>query len=117
MTELKDNISRFTNKRTWKEKSEEWRTKIKVTQTLNRLQSYVLGEDDPQTSKPVEMTPAQVKAAQVLLNKAMPDLSQADITNTSDTPIDYKALIANLTDKLGPERAKELLEAIGHVTH
>ncbi len=51
---------------------------IQTTQLLKRLQAFTLGEIDPQTRKPVEMTPAQVKAATTLLKKTMPDLQSVE---------------------------------------
>lgn len=50
------------------------REKIRTSQLLNRLHAYALSEDDPQTLKPVDLTPSQVKAIEVLLRKALPDL-------------------------------------------
>ena len=45
---------------------EHWRKKIKTGAILNRLNSHTLGE--------IEMTPSQIQAARILLNKTMPDL-------------------------------------------
>ena len=51
---------------------------IQTTQLLKRLQAFSLGENDPQTSKPVELSPAQVKAITTLLKKTMPDLQSIE---------------------------------------
>jgi hypothetical protein len=53
------------------------RLRIQVSQLINRLQGCAMGK--------VEMTPAQMKAAEVLLKKALPDLSQVEQHNTGDT--------------------------------
>lgn len=45
---------------------EETRAKIKTSQLLNRLQDHVLGS--------VELSSTQVRAAEVVLRKALPDL-------------------------------------------
>lgn len=45
----------------------EVRQKIQASQLINRLQSHAFGE--------VEMTPTQLKAAEILLKKSIPDLS------------------------------------------
>ena len=45
---------------------EHWRKKIATTAILNRLNSHTLGE--------IEMTPSQIQAARILLNKTLPDL-------------------------------------------
>ena len=49
--------------------SDATRAKIQVTQLINRLQANANGE------LPKEMTPGQVRSAQILLNKALPDLT------------------------------------------
>lgn len=46
---------------------EETRLKIKVSQLINRLTAHASGE--------VELTPTQVRAIEILLRKALPDLS------------------------------------------
>lgn len=46
------------------------REKIRASQIINRLENHALGECD--------MTPTQVKAAEVLLRKTLPDLSAID---------------------------------------
>mgnify|MGYP003325332733 FL=1 len=51
---------------------EEAREKIKTTQLINRLQNHGLGK--------VEMTQTQVRAVEVLLRKAVPDLSSVQLT-------------------------------------
>ena len=51
---------------------------IQTTQLIKRLQAFSLSENDPQTNKPVDMTPAQVKAATTLLKKTMPDLQSIE---------------------------------------
>lgn len=47
---------------------DEVRAKIQASQLINRLTKHALGE--------TEMTATQVKAAEILLKKSMPDLSQ-----------------------------------------
>jgi len=46
---------------------ERTREKIRTTQIMKRLQAHVFGE--------IELTPAQVRSAEVLLRKSLPDLS------------------------------------------
>lgn len=52
---------------------DETRAKIKTSQLINRLQSYVLGE--------VKLDSGQVTAALGLLRKTIPDLSQTENKN------------------------------------
>ena len=49
-----------------KHHDEQTRTKIQASQLINRLTDHVLGN--------VEMSASQVRAAEVLLKKALPDL-------------------------------------------
>lgn len=46
------------------------RTKIQVSQLLNRLQNHAFGE--------VELNATQLRAIEILLKKTLPDLSQVD---------------------------------------
>ena len=52
--------------------SDEIRTKIQASQLINRLQGHVMGT--------VKMSPTQVKAAQILLSKSVPDLSRVEMS-------------------------------------
>lgn len=65
---------------------DETRAKIKTSQLINRLYGHAVGE--------IEMTPTQVRAAEVLLKKTLPDLTAAEITQ--DTTVRY---VARLPDK------------------
>jgi hypothetical protein len=56
-----------------KQHADKTRQKIKVTQIVNRLNKVVIGE--------VEMTAQQIKAAEILLRKALPDLSAVHSTD------------------------------------
>lgn len=53
---------------------ERTRAKIQTSQIINRLQSFVNGE--------VELSAAQVTAAQTLLRKTLPDLAATEISGT-----------------------------------
>ena len=57
------------------------RDHIEVKKIVNRLQAHLLGEIDPSTDEPMELTPSQMKAAEILLRKALPDLSAVEQTN------------------------------------
>jgi hypothetical protein len=60
---------------------EETRLKIKVTQLLNRLTAHAAGE--------VELSPTQVRAIEILLRKALPDLSNMTV-NGDTAPITFQ---------------------------
>lgn len=50
---------------------EETRARIQASQLINRLQRHVDGE--------VEMTQTQIRAAEILLNKSLPNLTASDV--------------------------------------
>lgn len=49
---------------------EETRLKIQASQIVNRLQDHIFGK--------IELTPTQVRCAEVLLKKTIPDLSSTE---------------------------------------
>lgn len=51
---------------------EEVKAKIRTSQLINRLNSFVMGE--------IELSPAQVTAALGLIKKRLPDLAATDMT-------------------------------------
>jgi hypothetical protein len=51
---------------------EDTRLKIQTSQLINRLNSHAVGK--------VDLSPTQVKAIEILLRKALPDLSAVDAT-------------------------------------
>jgi hypothetical protein len=51
---------------------EETRAKIQTSQLLNRLQDHVFGK--------CELTPTQVRAAEICLRKTIPDLTATEMT-------------------------------------
>ncbi len=59
--------------------SEHVRLKIKTAQLVNRLQDHAEGK--------VEMTSSQLKAAEVLLKKTLPDLSAMTVSGDEDRPL------------------------------
>ena len=65
---------------------DETRAKIQTTQLIKRLYGHALGE--------IELSPTQVRAAEVLLRKTLPDLTAAEITQ--ETMVRY---VARVPDK------------------
>jgi hypothetical protein len=59
--------------------SEEWRTKIKAAELINRLGNHAMGG--------VEMTATQIKAAEILLKKCLPDLQQVQANIEADMKV------------------------------
>jgi hypothetical protein len=60
---------------------EDTRLKIKVAQLINRLTAHASGE--------VELTPTQVRAIEILLRKALPDLSDMRL-DVDSAPITFQ---------------------------
>jgi hypothetical protein len=54
--------------------TEEHRALIETAKVLKRLQAHFFGE--------IDLTPTQIRVAEILLRKTVPDLSQTDITDT-----------------------------------
>jgi hypothetical protein len=52
--------------------SDDWKAKIKASQLVNRLYDHALGEN--------EMNATQIKAAQIVLNKLVPDLNRSELS-------------------------------------
>lgn len=54
-----------------------WRDKIRVAQLLNHLEKNALGTlVDPNTKKAYRLDGGQVKSAEILLKKVLPDLTE-----------------------------------------
>jgi len=51
---------------------DETRAKIQASQLINRLRDHVLGK--------IELSPTQVRSAEVLLRKVLPDLAAVDVS-------------------------------------
>jgi hypothetical protein len=64
------------------------RETIQTTQLCKRLNSFSLGENDPQTHKPVVMSDTQVRAALGLLKKTIPDLAVTAHTGPDGEKLD-----------------------------
>lgn len=56
------------------------RAKIKTSQIINRLNGFVLKENDSTSGKPIEMSQTEVSAALGLLRKTLPDLTATELT-------------------------------------
>lgn len=53
--------------------SDSWKEKIKISMIINRLNECATGE--------VELTTQQIKAAEILLKKVLPDLKSVDMAS------------------------------------
>lgn len=72
-----------TNKRTWTPQIV--RDRIKVMQIVNRLQAFALGEQIG--GHAVKMSTQQIRAAEILLRKTVPDLSAVSVTGEDGKPL------------------------------
>jgi hypothetical protein len=66
---------------------EEWRQKIRTGNILHRLGKHVESETDI-------MTPSQIKAAEILLRKVLPDLKAIELTGADGANITLEVVIA-----------------------
>jgi len=64
-----------------KRHDEEARNKIQASQLINRLSANAMGELKK------EMTTGQIKSAEILLRKRLPDMSNVTMTGDSDNPL------------------------------
>ncbi len=77
------------------------RARIKTSQLVNRLQDHVYGK--------VELSATQVRAAEILLARALPTLTQTDLTvdgqlgtyDVSDKPLTAEQWAAQAEDYVG----------------
>lgn len=63
------------------------RRKIQVSQLINVLQDHALTGDG-------ELAPTRMKAIEILLRKAMPDLSSVELSGDSENPVNMVHSIA-----------------------
>ena len=68
-----------------KKHQEQVRTKIQVSQLINVLHDHAFGVIE-------EMKPTRMKAIEILLKKALPDLSATEISGDGDAPIGIKVI-------------------------
>ena len=60
--------------------TDDWRANIQATSIMNRLYGHAVGE--------IEMTQTQIKAAQVVLAKILPDLKAMEMTGPDGGPLE-----------------------------
>ena len=65
--------------RVQKELTDKWREKIRLSQIINRLDQCAVGE--------IEMTKNELKAADMLLKKLVPDLSRTELSGPDGGPV------------------------------
>jgi|GEM_PF-3317300 len=97
------------DRKPWPERTRE---KIRVGDLLRRLTLHALDEPDS-AGKPVKMTTTQVKAATVLIDKALPSLQSIEQlvwdANASMTESEAKAQLVELANR-NPELTRILAE-------
>jgi hypothetical protein len=77
-----------TNRAPFPVRQQEWRDKIRASQLINRLNDHGDGL--------VEMSPSQIKVAEILLKKVLPDLKQVEHSGGMDININYIDQLAQL---------------------
>ena len=79
---------------------EQTRAAIQTTQLVKRLQAFALGEREPNSAdendKPCELDANRLRAIEILLRKALPDLSAVAHTGEDGGPLQIQ--IVRLAD-------------------
>lgn len=78
--------------------TEAWRDKIRTSMLINRLQNHIVGR--------IEMSPTQLRAAEILLKKSLPDQQAVVHSGDVDNPIVHRVSDVVFDDVL--KRAEEL---------
>lgn len=66
------------------------RLKIQASQIINRLQAHLSGE--------VELSATQLRAAEILLKKSVPDLSAIELSNPEDEDFRVSVVTRQIVD-------------------
>lgn len=80
------------------------RERIKTSQLLNRLQEFVFEGVDPKTKAPIDLSPARIKAIEILLRKSLPDLSQVEMTGPDGGPVQIEQVLSNARARVEQRR-------------
>lgn len=76
---------------------EQTRAAIQTTQLIKRLQAFALGERAPNSSskddRPIELDANKIRAIDILLKKALPDLAQTALTDADGNSLVINAFI------------------------
>ena len=62
------------------EKQEEWKNSIRTTLILKRVQNYILAKEEDKDFAKNKMTSTQMRGAEMLLRKTLPDLKAIEAT-------------------------------------
>lgn len=65
--------------------TESWKDGIRVSMLMGRLYGHALGDND--------MSQSQIKAAQIVLSKLVPDLNRAEHTGEQGGPIEHSLTV------------------------
>ncbi len=66
--------------------TDDWKAKIKASMLVNRLYGHALGD--------IEMSQSQIKAAQVVLNKLVPDLNRSEHIGEGGGPVQHSLKVS-----------------------
>jgi hypothetical protein len=76
--------------------SETWKDRISATMILNRLVSHVEGN--------IDLSPTQIKAADIILKKVVPDLARTEHVGDGGGPVEMRV---SLIEKIAARRLKD----------
>lgn len=69
---------------------EKWRSGVRAGMIRERLDKQALGELKNKVGKPIQMTPAELKAAEMLLARCIPTVSAVEITGKDGGPVESR---------------------------
>ena len=72
-----------------RELDQEWRKRIQGGVLIKRLCDNAQGKLKDGAGNPTEMSPSQVRSAEILLKKVLPDLSAVDWKGTVDGTVNF----------------------------
>lgn len=84
--------------------TDKWREKIRLSLLITRLDQCAAGE--------IEMDKNQLKAAQMLLNKLVPDLARTELTGADGGALQLET--RDMTAKVLKELPQEVLEKLAN---
>lgn len=71
------------------------REKIQASQIINRLYGHVEGT--------VDMSPTQIRAAEILLKKTLPDLAATELSGPDGSALQIESLVRTIVDPRNPD--------------
>lgn len=88
-----------------KQRVKEARELIKVKETVQALQAFALGEDIDGTK--VRLNKEQIRAAEILLKKILPDLKAVEVTGANGGAVKVETIVIRAVDAADDRTTQE----------